>query len=50
MKKTHKRSRFYSKVFGWVVRPVCKVDNVTFCYTASTNWAEVDCQKCLRKR
>lgn len=46
-KKIHKNSRFNSKLYGWVVRPVCKVDNKTYAYTASTDWQKVTCLKCL---
>jgi hypothetical protein len=49
-KKVHKRSRYNSKIFGWVVRPECRVDNLTYAYKASTNWSEVTCEKCLKKK
>lgn len=48
-KKTHKNSRYNSPVFGWVVRPECRVDNLTTAYKASTNWKNVTCVKCLKK-
>lgn len=50
MKKTHKMSRMLSKIFGWVVRPVCKVDNKTYAYIKSTRWDDVTCERCLIKK
>lgn len=49
MKKIHKNARRKSPIFGWQVRPVCKVDNRTLAYKASTNWREVTCEVCKRQ-
>jgi hypothetical protein len=51
-KKVHKISRMFSSFFGGYVvgRPLCKVDNKTFVYNASTKWDNVDCENCLAKK
>lgn len=41
-------SRMYSHFFGWVVRPICKVDN-RGAYNGTTSWHGVDCVNCLKK-
>lgn len=49
-KKTHKLSRMFHKLYGWKVRPLCKVDNKTYAYNKTTYWKSVDCEKCLEKK
>lgn len=47
MKKVHKLSRMFSVCYDSdVVRPVCKVDNKTLCYSGSTDWNKVTCKRC----
>jgi hypothetical protein len=48
-KKVHKNSRYNSPIFGWVVRPECRVDNYTIAYKASTKWDDVTCEKCMKR-
>jgi hypothetical protein len=50
MKKIHKLGRMFSLLYGYPVRPLCKVDNKTYSYHGSTNWNKVDCKKCLALR
>ena len=50
MKKVHKNQRRKSPWYGWVVRPICSVDNKTYAYTASANWKDVNCENCLKKQ
>ena len=48
-KKIHKMSRIKSGIFGWQVRPICKVDN-RGAYKGSTHWTNVNCENCLNKK
>jgi hypothetical protein len=48
-KKVHKLGRMKSHTFGWVVRPLCYVDNTTSAYKGTTDKKLVNCQKCLKK-
>ena len=51
MKVIHKRGRMYSVFYStYVVRPLCKIDNKTFAYSATTNWLDVTCKRCLAKK
>ncbi len=49
-KKTHKRGRQKNFFGEWIVGPLCYVQNLTWAYTATTDWRFVTCMKCLRKR
>lgn len=48
-KKMHFRKRVWSSLYKvFRVAPVCKVDNKTYAYAATTNKEDVTCMKCLR--
>jgi len=49
MKKVHKWQRMQDWQNNWVVRPICKVDNKTLCYEATTEIKKVTCERCLTK-
>ncbi len=52
-KKIHKEQITKTHLAGinfTALRPICKVDNSTFSYTASQEWDQVNCMKCLKEK
>lgn len=43
------RDRMKSRLFGWVMRPLCKVNNRTLTLYGSIDWRQVTCLRCLAK-
>ena len=50
MKKIHKLHNVSKDLPITVNLPMCKVHNKTYAYKGSTKWAQVTCEKCLKKR
>ena len=39
-----------SIIYGTIIiKPICKIDNLTYAYKATTDKSKVTCKKCLKK-